>query len=231
MLTSAERLNTISNNLANFSTNGYKADIPFEQTIKFLTEGPYPGKDQPVLGGTALNMKHGLIKHTGRDLDMAFEGPGYFAVQGPGNQEVYSRNGAFQLNSKKELVTAEGYPILDKFDNKITIYGQKYQLSPSGDVFIDDNYFTSLKIVDLPDRDKIVKVGDTFLKMKDPNEKPADLENPRLITGALEKSNVNVLKGIGELIRIQRAFEMQKTAADIILKEVRKSITDLPKPI
>ncbi len=50
MLTSVERLNTAANNLANFSTTGYKGDITFEQTLKFFAEGPYPGKDQPILG-------------------------------------------------------------------------------------------------------------------------------------------------------------------------------------
>jgi flagellar basal body rod protein FlgG len=230
MMTSAERLNTIANNLANFSTNGFKEDIPFEQTIRFLTEGPYPGKEQPVLGGTAMNMQYGLIRMTDRDLDLAFEGPGYFAVQGPGNNELYTRNGAFNLNSKRELVTSDGYNILDRFNNKITLFGEKVQFTPKGDIFIDDNYFTTLKTVDLPDRDVLEKVGNTFVKFKDPTQQPQVMQDPQLLVGALEKSNVNVLKGIGSLIRVQRAFELQKTAADVILKALRKSITDLPKP-
>lgn len=230
MMTSAERLNTITNNLANFSTNGFKEDIPFEQTIRFLAEGPYPGKDQPVMGGTAMNMENGLIRQTGRSLDMAFEGPGYFAVQGPGNKEIYTRNGAFNLNSKRELVTSDGYNILDRFNNKITIFGEKLQFTPKGDIFIDENYFTSLKIVDLPDRDELEKVGNSFVKFKDPNQQPQAMQEPQMLVGALEKSNVNVLEGITSLIQIQRAFDMQKTAADVMLKTLRKAITDLPKP-
>ncbi len=231
MMTSTERLNTITNNLANFSTNGFKEDIPFEQTIRFLAEGPYPGKDQPVLGGTALNMENGLIRQTDRNLDMAFEGPGYFAVQGPGNKELYTRDGAFTLNSKRELVTSEGFNILDRFNNKITIFGEKVHFTPKGDIFIDDNYFTSLKIVDLPDRDELEKVGNTFLKFKDPNQQPQLMQDPQMLVGALEKSNVNVLEGITSLIQVQRAFDLQKTAADVMLKTLRKSITDLPKPV
>jgi flagellar basal body rod protein FlgG len=229
MLTTAERLNTVGNNLANFSTNGFKSDIPFEQTIKFLAEGPYPGKDQPVLGGNAINMDKGLIKHTGRTLDLAFESDGFFVIQGPNNQEFMTRNGAFNLNSDRELVTAEGYYVLDKFDNKITVFGEKLQFSNNGDVFIDDTYFTTLKVVNVTDRDELERVGDTFFKMKDDNKQPDVMDNPQLLPGALEKSNVNLLKGITELIRIERTFEFQKTAADLILKELRKTITELPK--
>jgi flagellar basal body rod protein FlgG len=231
MLTSAERLNVISNNLANFSTHGYKADVPFEQTIKFLEEGPFPGKDQPVLAGTKLDMSQGLITHTGNQLDLAFEGPGFFTTQGPDNQNLYTRNGAFKLNSDREIVTSDGFPLLDKFDRKITVFGNKFQITPQGDVFIDDNYNTSLKIVDISNSEDIEKVGATFYKFKDPNTKPADLANPNVIVGALEKSNVDVLKGIGSLSRTQRAFDAQRTVADVVLKMVRKAITDLPRPV
>ncbi len=231
MLTSAERLNVLANNLANFSTNGYKSDIPFEQVIKFLSEGPYPGKDQPIIGGTVINMQQGLIKHTSRKMDLAIEGPGFFAVQGLNNEIFYTRNGSFNLNSKRELVTNDGYNILDRFDKKITIIGQDFQFSNAGDVIVDGNYYTSLKIIDSPNRDDIEKVGNTFFKFKDSTKKPGLLANPRLTLGALEKSNVDVLKGIGTLMRTQRAFELQKTTADVMFKIIRKSITDIAKPI
>jgi flagellar basal-body rod protein FlgF len=231
MMTSAERLNVITNNLANVSTNGFKSDVPFEETIKFLDQGPFPGKDQPVLGGTSINLTQGMIKHTDRKLDVALEGPGFFGIQGSNNETYYTRNGAFNLNSKKELVTSDGLNVLDKFDKKITIVGQNFQITPTGDILVEENYFTSLKIIDTPNREDIEKVGDNFFKFKDNNKKPDQLEKPSMTVGALEKSNVNMIKGMGELIRTQRAFEMQKTAADLMFKIVRKSITDISKPV
>lgn len=231
MLTSIERLNTASNNLANVSTDGFKSDIPFEQTIRFLAEGPFPGKEQPVLGGTAIKMDHGMIVTTGRDLDLAIEGPGFFTIEGPGNQPLYTRNGSFNLNSNRELVTSEGYYVLDKFDKKITIFGQKMQITPGGDVMIDDNYFTTLKIVDLPDRDKIEKIGNTFFKTKENVDTPQPMETPAVQVGALEKSNVNLFDGLSELTRAQRSFDFQRTAADLMLKLLRRIITDVPRPI
>ena len=231
MLTSAERLNVAANNLANVSTNGYKEDIPFEQTIRFYTEGPFPGKDQPVLAGTVANMEQGVVKHTGQELDLAFQGTGYFSVQGPNNETYYTRDGAFTLNSNKELVTQGGLNVLDKFDRKITVVGDKLNFTPSGDVYVDDNYYTTLKIIDSPNRDDIEKVGVNFIKIKDSAQQPTQMENPSLTVGALEKSNVNTMNGMAEMIQTQRTFDLQKTAADIMLKIVRKSITELAKPI
>lgn len=232
MLTSAERLNVIANNIANVSTNGYKADIPFEQTLKFLQEGPFPGKDQPVLGGTTLNMKQGVVKTTGRKLDVAFEGPGFFTVDGPGNRQLFTRNGAFNLNGKRELVTSDGYNVLDRFDRKITIVAQNdFYFTPKGDIIVDGNYYTSLKIIQQPEREDLEKVGDTFYKFKDANRQSQLATDANLYVGALEKSNVNILKGIAMLSRTERAFEMQKTATDVMFKAIRKVITDIPKPV
>lgn len=232
MLTSSERLNIIANNVANFGTNGFKADIPFEQTLKFLQEGPYPGKDQPMLGGTTLNMEQGVIKTTDRKLDVAFEGPGFFVVQGPGNKELFTRNGAFSLNSNRELVTADGYNILDRFDKKITIVAQDdFYFTPKGDIIVDGNYYTSLKIIQQPEREDIEKVGETFYKFKDENRQSQLATDANLYVGALEKSNVNMLKGIALMSRTERAFEMQKTAIDVMFRAIRKVITDLPKPV
>lgn len=231
LLTSAERLNVVANNTANFSTNGFKADIPFEQTLRFLEEGPYPGKDQPVLGGIAHDLSQGLFKHTQRPLDIAVEGEGFFAIEGPGKQPVYTRNGAFNLNSKRELVTAEGYKVLDKYNKEITLIGEKFHITPRGEIFTDDNYYTSLKIVDSPNRDDVEKVGDTFFRMKEGVKEPDVIEAPSLLTGALEKSNVNLLKNIATMMQLERAFEMQKTAADVILKLVRKAATEIAKPV
>ncbi len=231
MMTSAERLNVASNNVANANTNGYKSDIAFEQAIKFLQEGPYPGKDQPVLAGTAIDMEQGVIDTTGRTLDMAFEGPGFFAVQGPDNQPLYTRNGSFALNSQKELVTHEGFNVMDKFNRKIAIFGNNLEVTPKGEIFVDGNYYTSLKIVDLKNRDELEKVGGTFFKLKDSTQQPTQMENPQMISGALEKSNFNLLKGLAELSAADRTFEFQRTAADLMLRTLRRVITEIPRPI
>jgi flagellar basal body rod protein FlgG len=231
MLTSLARLDIATNNLVNIGSTGYKSDISFEQTLRNLSGGPFPGKDQPVLGGNAIDMKNGIIQTTGRDLDLAFEGPGFFAVLGPNNQELYTRNGEFELNSNKELVNADGYNILDKFNKKITVIGEKFQFSPSGELFIDGAYYTTLKIVDIPNRDNLEKIGGTFFKLKDNAPQPQPIETPQIAVGALEKSNADLLLEAANISNTQRTFDAQKAVADVVLNSLRKVITEIPRPI
>ena len=232
MLTAVERLNVISNNLANINTPGFKSDIPFEKVIRFLSEEPFPGKDQPILAGTALDKRNGNIKMTKRKLDLAFEGSGYFVVKMPDGKEYYTRNGAFDLNSKRELVTSDGLPVLDKFNKKIKMFGKEYYFTPKGDLFIDGNYYTTLKIVDIPDRNQLEKIGNHFFRLKDSTFKPKQIQDPNVVVGALEQSNVELMKEMTSLIITQRSFEFQQRALDTILTQIlRRTVTDLPRPI
>ncbi len=232
MLTQLERLNITSNNIANIGTTGYKADIPFEQVIRFLNEGPYPGKDQPVLGGTAINSNTGNIRVTKRPLDLAFEGKGFFTVQDANNKQFYTRNGSFTLNSERELVNSEGLHVLDKFDKKIKLFGNSHYFTPKGDLIVDGTYLTSLKVVDIENRDDIEKVGNHFFKMKDGKAAPKLYEDPSFSVGALERSNVELMTEMTNLITTQRTYEFQQRTLDTILGQLlRKTITELPRPI
>ncbi len=232
MLTQLEKLNITSNNIANIGTTGYKADIPFEQVIRFLNEGPFPGKDQPVLGGSVINSKTGSIRMTKRPLDLAFEGKGLFVIKDPGNNIFYSRNGSFTLNSEKELVTSEGLHVLDKFDKKIKLFGKSHYFTPKGDVVVDGNYLTTLKMVDIKDSGDIEKVGNHFFKLKPGIKKPIQMKDSNLSVGALERSNVELMREMTDLITTQRTFEFQKRTLDTLLGQLlRRTITELPKPI
>ncbi len=232
MLTQLEKLNVTSNNIANIGTTGYKADIPFEQVIRFLNEGPFPGKDQPVLAGTEINTNNGSIMVTKRPLDVAIEGKGLFVIKDPANNILYTRNGSFQINSDKELVTSEGLTVLDKFDKKIVLFGKSHYFTPKGDIVVDGNYLTSLKIVDIQNRSDVEKVGNQFFKLKQGVKAPKQLTNTSLSVGALEKSNVELMTEMTNLITTQRSFEFQKKTLDTLLGQLlTKTISELPRPI
>jgi len=96
---------------------------------------------------------------------------------------------------------------------------------------VDDKYYTTLKMMDLPDKDNIEKVGNNFFKLKDSTKPAVEVADPSLTVGAVEKSNVNLMDSITSMVITQREFEFQKTTADIILKLVRKSAQEIAKPI
>ncbi len=232
MLTAAERLNVIANNMANVNTAGFKGDIPFEQVIRFYDKTPFPGKDQPVLGGTSVDTSSGSIRNTGRNLDLAIQGEGFFAIQQQDGSELYTRNGEFSLNSKRELVTSDGRPVLDKFDKKIQLFGDKFYFTPKGDVIVDGNYFATLKIVKPTDYKGLEKVGDHFFKFTGQNNKAELLNNPAVVPQSLESANVQIIKELGNMITAQRSFEFQQKTLSLVINDLmKKTISDLPKPV
>jgi flagellar basal body rod protein FlgG len=88
-----------------------------------------------------------------------------------------------------------------------------------------------LKIIDSPDRKDLEKVGNNFFKLKDNTQTPDELENPSIHVGSLERSNVNLLKGLAVIADTQRTFQLQNNTADLILKILRRVVTDIPRPI
>jgi flagellar basal body rod protein FlgG len=232
MMTSLERLNIISNNLANVNTSGFKSDSPFEQTIRFYQEGPHPAKDQPVIGGSLPDLGNGPIRTTGRNLDLALEGSGFFAISGPGQKELLTRKGSFHISSDRRLVTSEGFEVLDKFDKPIRVVDDDFYFTPKGDIMAKGEYLTTLKVVDLTDNKTVTKVGDSFFTMVEGTALPAQHQDPSMVIGALEGANTELIKEIANMITVQRSFEFQQRALETILTQtLQKTINELPRPV
>lgn len=136
----AQQLNvdTISNNLANVNTTGYKKqrlefkDMLYE-TMSKATVDPGNGEGRPVnlqVGhgvrpvATVKSYARGNLQSTGNPLDMALDGNGFFVIQGP-TGPVYTRDGAFKVSLNEDgeakLVTADGYPVLNTDDEEIIL--------------------------------------------------------------------------------------------------------------
>src|ERR1035438_2451464 len=117
LMSRTQALETIANNLANVSTAGFRASHNIFSSV-LATTGASPlsvlnqdANDYGVLSGTQLDTSQGALVRTGNDLDLAMEGPGYFAVQtaaGP----VYTRGGNFRVSPQGQLITASGDPVM-----------------------------------------------------------------------------------------------------------------------
>src|SRR5688572_9752896 len=85
----------VSHNLANVSTNGYRAQNTAFRAVPVIGEGA-PTRAFVVDSSPGADLTPGAIQQTGRDLDVAIEGSGWLAVQAPDGSEAYTRSGAFQ---------------------------------------------------------------------------------------------------------------------------------------
>lgn len=209
-----EAQGTVSHNLANVATTGFRADLHAFSSQTVPGAG-FPTRVNTVNEGGAVSMETGPIASTGRALDVAIDGEGWFAVQARDGTEAYTRMGNFRLTPEGNLETATGLPVLgdggpvslppaDEIavggDGTITIVGQGTAAATAAAI-------GRLKLVN-PPAGGLVKGPDGLMRLKSGGAAPADA-NVRVIGGALEGSNVNAAQALVEMIEFQRLFDMQ----------------------
>ncbi len=229
MVSNLERLNIQSNNIANVNTVGFKGDIPFETVVRSLAGAQSGGDEQPLLAGTAIRPNQGTITISGRPLDLALEGQGFFVYRGISGEKLLSRNGGLLVNAANELTCSEGLPVLDIFDKPVRVYGERLDISSRGDVTVDGNYLTRLQILAAP-WESLEKVGNQFFRLAE--GQGSIIEAPALAVGSLERANVDIIDEMAQMIFTQRSFEVQQRAIETIMMQVlRSTINDLPRSI
>lgn len=212
MVNQINRLDQISNNLANINTNGFKEEGLTETTFNHYLqrakdEGFAPTKENivtnniPKIDAKFVNGEMGPIMDTGNDLDFALQQPNlFFKVQNQNGDIVYTRDGAFKI--------LDGF-LVDSKGNQV--------LSPDNDpVLAEGNFAQNIGIV-RTDHKNLGKIGDNTYKIKDLNEREIfEVTDGLLVQGAIEKSNVNSVTAMVELIDAHRRFDQSQKAISTI---------------
>lgn len=224
-----------ANNLANAKTTGFKADLAQARTMQAFGEGQ-PTRVFSMTERASQNFDSGSLLTTGRPLDVAIKGDGWFAVQTPelanagftgfGQSEAYSRQGHLRLTEDGTLETSNGELVLgDNGPIILPLPVSNIQISPDGTIMVQPEGAPSseqeevgrIKLVN-PDVRYLEKGADGLFRRKDGQVELADA-NVQVQGGALESSNVNPLSEMTDMIALQRQFEMHlklmKTAEEI----------------
>jgi flagellar basal-body rod protein FlgF len=213
-----------SNNLANASTTGYKAETTAFRVAPLVGGPGQATRAYAVASTTGADMTAGALQPTGRDLDVAIEGDGFLAVQALDGTEAYTRNGSLEVSPQGELrtrsgltVLGEGGPITVPQDARITI-ARDGTVSAVNEDPASANTVTvvgRLKLVN-PGRQEILRGGEGLFRMR--NGAAADADPAVVVASkALESSNVNAVSAMVDMINLARQFEMQMkliTSAD-----------------
>ncbi|MDA0191110.1 MAG: flagellar basal-body rod protein FlgF [Proteobacteria bacterium] len=204
----------VAHNLANAATTGYRAMEHKFRAVPVQGEGA-PTRAFVVDASVADVFDQGPLMATGRPLDVAVQGAGWIAVEGPDGSEAYTRAGNLQTNANGQLQTASGYnvvgdggPLAIPPDNRVAI-------APDGTVSVvplfgvpnNVNVVGRIKLVNPPE-DQLVRGGDGLFRLRDGNPADAD-ETVRLAPESLEGSNVNPVDSMVNMISLARQFEMQ----------------------
>jgi flagellar basal-body rod protein FlgF len=202
--------NIIANNLANISTAGFKRRCnAFSKLLDAHGVQNVFESGNDVSLTSAFDFSQGTLIDTGNTLDLAICGKGFFVVQtaeGP----LYTRNGAFHLNTNNQLVDLSGRTVLGA-NGPITIPEEvklsQINISSDGSISANGNPIGKLKIVDFKDTEnKLESAGlNCYRAAKD--AVPADAENATVRQGCLENSNVQMVEELVDMITVSRLYE------------------------
>ena len=189
---------TVSHNLANASTTGFRAENNAFRAVPVFGDG-LPTRAFVVDSTINADFTPGELQTTGRDLDVAIRGSGWIAVQLDNGEEAYTRNGSLQGDTGIITIPPETRITIgtDGTISSVPINPQPNTVALVG----------RIKLVD-PPVDKLKKGEDGLFRLKDGGVAQADAK-VKLVDGTLEGSNVNVVHEMVSMIALARQFDMQ----------------------
>jgi len=206
-----------SHNLANASTNGFRADLSAFQSRMVVGSG-YASRVYAQNSTTGWDQTVGAQMFTGRDLDVALQGDGFIAVQARDGREAYTRTGDLIVDANGQLMTKTGLPVLGDGGPLSIPPNSSLAIAPDGSISIVPQgqgpettaTIGRIKMVN-PGNEQLDRGEDGLFRLQDGSDAPADA-NVRLSSGALEASNVNAAASMVNMIELARNFELQVKA-------------------
>ena len=191
----------ISNNLSNVQTAGFKKDVPIFYTLLNQSMDRFPtlAVDQMM-----TQYYQGNVQNTGKELDLAVEGEGFFKIKTPQGMR-YTRAGNFSLNNDRVLINADGFPVMGR-TKEITLKGQPVTVEKDGTIKVAGSETDKIALVTFPDLDLLKKEGHTLFRLEVP-QKEVEVRDSKVLQGALEASNVNPIEEMVNMIDAFRSYE------------------------
>ncbi|MCA8865885.1 MULTISPECIES: flagellar basal-body rod protein FlgG [unclassified Halomonas] len=229
------KLDVISNNLANVSTNGFKRSRPVFEDLLYqnmrqpgaqnniqdrLPSGMQVGTGVRAVATERLHTQGGL-EQTENSRDLAINGEGFFQVLMPDGTTAYTRDGSFQLNENGQMVTANGYPVEPAIflpPNALSVnVGEDGTVSVRQPGVAIDNEVGQISVSTFINPAGLQSIGgNLYLETGAsgaPNENMPGMNGAgRLFQGYVETSNVNVVEEMVNMIQTQRAYEINSKA-------------------
>lgn len=199
-----------ANNLANAQTAGFRADLSSAQSVAVAGYG-YDSRYQAMQSDSFVTQKPGELTETGRALDVAIQGAGYFALDTPGGT-AYTRAGNFQIDADGNL-TSNGYPVRGE-GGPITLPPYTdLDIGSDGTISIMPQGGTALQVVDKllltrPEPSDLTKNEQGLLVTRSGMDYPAD-DTVTVASGHTEGSNVSAVEEMMHTMQLTRSFDMQ----------------------
>ncbi|APW45593.1 flagellar basal body rod protein FlgF [Rhodoferax antarcticus] len=209
----ANRQAVLSNNLANVSTNGFRAELSTYRAVPVRGDGSTT-RVMALEATPGFSDIPGSPQRTGRAMDAMTTGNSWFAVQGLDGTEAYTRNGSFEVDSEGTIKTNNGYTVFSDGSAPLTApAGAEVTLGSDGTLSakVGNQPPTGIGRLKLatPTADDPLKRGDDGLFRTTSTEPMPNDTNARLQLGVIEGSNVNAIETMVGMIQTARQFEAQ----------------------
>jgi len=208
----AQAINT--NNLANASTTGFRAD--FQSSLSQPVYGPgHPSRVYATTSAEAIDFSPGTIISTGRDLDAAIAGKGWFAVQAADGSEAYTRAGDLRMDNTGRITNGAGFALLGNGGPISIPAHSKLQIGSDGTISIQPlgQSASTLAIIDRiklvnPENSNLQKGTDGLMHTRNGVAAQED-GSVSVVSASLESSNVNTIGAMVRMIELSRQYEHQ----------------------
>lgn len=228
---------SVAQNITSSQTVGYR-----KRTVSFSTEaaGELQSNPRAAIGRDAgmptlfpkvnpgINFTTGDTQPTRRELDVAIQGDGFFQLQRPDGSKVYSRSGEFRLRSDRTLVSAQGDEVLSNSGAPIILVagGGPVSINRDGTIFQGNTSLGKLSVQKFADNSQLVPAtGGMFTAPG--GSAPQPIEDPELLQGYLEGSNVAPLREMVDLVLISRAYEANQKIISTFNEQMQKALDAL----
>ena len=230
MIAGMNRQTVLSHNISNVDTPGFKDIIitmeDWEKTsvypqesgnygtslVSFLSTGASSGLTQ-YLGELGLGVEtapelidytQGALQTTGEEFDLAFQGEGFFRIQTP-DGEKYTRDGRFTLDAAGNLVTANGYFVLDDNGQPINLPDGEVAFDIDGTIYVDAQETSRLGLMafENPSENMVREPSNLYSAL----DSAVETDVGEVHQGVLEMSNVNIGEIMAQMVSVGRAYE------------------------
>lgn len=213
----------VANNIANAATTGYRQQgVMFSEFVRTA-----PGQASLSMSRAQVretSFEQGTLTQTNGSFDFAIEGDGFFLIETP-NGERLTRAGSFSPDANGELVTPQGYRLLDAGGAPVFAPpGAKIAVASDGTLSADGQPQSQIGIYMPSDPMALIRQGGVMFDSLGGVE-PA--EGARMIQGFLESSNVDPILQVARMIEVQRAYEMGQSFLEAEDQRIRNAVKTL----
>ena len=211
----------LANNIANANTAGFKRETASQSSfadVLLSQQAPVPApisaRIQAVVGqigtGTFLadfstDFSGGVLQNTGNELDLATQ-RGFFQVESPDGTQFYTRDGRFGRDGAGDLVTSQGYYVLNTSGGHINLPADRVDVAQDGTISVAGAPIDQINVVDFTPAE-LTRAGEAYFTATDPGTPVIG----GVRQGFIEASNTSLVEEMTSLLAVERTFQANQT--------------------